>query len=97
MPVIKSAQKKLRKDKKITEVNKKLKNIFKTAVKKALKAPTRKTVDEAVRLTDKVAKKNIIHDNKAGRIKSRLSKLINKTAKRAASSSSKKTSKSIKK
>lgn len=97
MPVIKSAQKKLRKDKKRTEQNKKLKNIFKTALKKALKSPTQKTITEAVRLTDKAAKKNIIHDNKAARIKSSLSKLINKTAKKPVVPSSKKSSKSSKK
>jgi len=97
MPVIKSAQKKLRKDKKRTETNKKLKNNFKTAIKKALKSPTQKTVTEAVRLADKAAQKNIIHKNKAARIKSKLTKLINKTGRKTAVSSSKKSPKTVKK
>jgi len=97
MPVIKSAQKKLRKDKKRTQENKKLKNLFRTSLKKALKIPTQKTVAHAVKLADKAARKNIIHDNKAGRIKSKLSKLINKTAKKPAASPSKKSSKTSKK
>lgn len=76
MPVIKSAQKKLRKDKKRTKENKKLKNNFKYAFKKTLENPTQKTIIQAVSLADKMAKKKIIHKNKAARIKSKLSKLI---------------------
>jgi len=84
MPVTKSAQKKLRKDRKRTKENKKLKNNFKSALKKALKTPTQKTVIQAIKLADKAAKKNIIHKNKASRIKSKLSKLIKPIKSRAA-------------
>ena len=75
MPLTKSAKKKLKKDKTRTLENKKTKNLFKSVVKKAQKSKTEKAVRDAIKLIDKVAKKNIIHKNKAGRLKSRLSKL----------------------
>jgi small subunit ribosomal protein S20 len=76
MPVIKSARKKLRKDKKRELQNKVLRNLFKKAVKQAEKTPTVANISKAVKIIDKTAKKNIIHKNKAARIKSKLSKLI---------------------
>ncbi|MBI2431040.1 MAG: 30S ribosomal protein S20 [Candidatus Levybacteria bacterium] len=76
MPVIKSAKKKLRKDKKRTVQNKKVRTLFTNLVKKAKKNPSEKTVQEAIKTTDKAAKKHIIHKNKASRIKSALSKLL---------------------
>lgn len=78
MPVIKSAEKKLRKDKKRTAENKKIRVLFTTAFKKAVKNPTESTVKKAMQLTDKLAKNKIVHKNKAARIKSRLSKLSQK-------------------
>ncbi len=78
MPVIKSAKKKLRQDKKRTAQNKKVKDTLKDVIKKAKKSPSEKTVKEAVKIIDKAAKQNIIHKNKAARIKSALSKLLTK-------------------
>ena len=75
MPVIKSAKKKLRKDRKRELANRALKNLFRKAVKLAEKTPTEGNVRKAVKLIDKTAKKNIIHKNKAARIKSKLAKL----------------------
>lgn len=75
MPVIKSAKKKLRKDKKRELVNKALKTLFKKTVKLAEKTPTEANIRKAVKIIDKTAKKNIIHKNKAARLKSKLSKL----------------------
>lgn len=75
MPVIKSAQKKLRKDKKRRQSNKKFEDLLKVSLKKALKKPTLENVKVAIKIIDKSAKKNIIHKNKAARLKSRLSKL----------------------
>lgn len=80
MPVTKSARKKLRKDKTRTRENRKIENLFKYAVKKAQKSKTEKVVKDTIKLVDKAAKKNIIHKNKASRIKSKLSKLISKKA-----------------
>ena len=78
MPVIKSAKKKLRQDKKRTARNRKIKDLLKSVIKKAKKTPTEKTVKEAVKIVDKAAKNHIIHKNKASRIKSALSKLLGK-------------------
>ncbi|RJQ35884.1 30S ribosomal protein S20 [Candidatus Microgenomates bacterium] len=80
MPVIKSAKKKLRQDKKRTERNQKVEDFLKLMVKKARKNPVEKTIRDAVSAADKAAKKHIIHKNKAARIKSALSKLLGKKA-----------------
>lgn len=76
MPVIKSAKKKLRQDKKREKTNKILRTAFKDAIKDAQKSKTPEKIIKAVRLVDKAAKKKLIHKNKAARIKSGLSKLI---------------------
>jgi small subunit ribosomal protein S20 len=76
MPVIKSAKKKLRKDRKREVINKNLKNLFKKNIKLAEKNPSEANVRKAVKIVDKIAKKNIIHKNKASRIKSKLSRLL---------------------
>ena len=76
MPVVKSAKKKLGQDKKRTIRNAKQETALKDAVKAAKQTPTQKTVSLATSLVDKAAKKNIIHKNKAARLKSSLSKLV---------------------
>jgi small subunit ribosomal protein S20 len=78
MPVIKSAKKKLRADKKRTIQNKGVKNLVKELVKKAKASKSEKAVIEAVVAIDKATKKNIFHKNKAARFKSTLSKLLSK-------------------
>jgi small subunit ribosomal protein S20 len=72
MPVIKSAQKKLRQDVKRTGFNTQVKEDYKTAVKKARKSPSVKTVGAAYSELDMAVKKNVIHKNKASRLKSQL-------------------------
>mgnify|MGYP001573026080 CR=1 FL=1 len=81
MPVIKSAKKKLRQDKKRALRNKNLKNLFKKMVKMAQKNPSEENIKKAISVVDKAGKKNIIHKNKASRIKSSLSKLLGKKPK----------------
>ncbi len=76
MPVIKSAKKKLRKDRKREIVNKNLKNLLKKNIKLAEKNPSEASIRKAIKIIDKTAKKNIIHKNKAARIKSKLAKLL---------------------
>lgn len=76
MPIIKSAKKKLRKDKKRTAQNKTIKDTLQDILKKARKSPSAKTVNQAVSLADKAAKRHILHKNKAARIKATLSKLL---------------------
>lgn len=78
MPVTKQARKKLRKDIKREEKNLELKNKFKKTLKNSRKNPTVKKISEASKILDKAAKKNVIHKNKAARLKSRLSKLTSK-------------------
>lgn len=97
MPVIKSAKKKLRQDKKRTLENKRLRNLFQKVVKKAKKNPTESNFRNAVKVIDKTAKKRIIHKNKAARIKSALSKLLSKKTKSKKQISSKKASSAAKK
>lgn len=76
MPLTKSAKKKLRQDKKRLKQNRSKKDYLKETLKKARSNPSIENVRVAVKATDKAAKKQIIHKNKAARIKSSLSKLI---------------------
>lgn len=76
MPVIKSAKKKLKQDKKRTLARAKTEVVLKDAVKKAVASPTAKNVSAAASLLDKAAKKHIIHKNRAARVKSRLAHLL---------------------
>lgn len=76
MPILKHAKKKLKQDKKRTIRNKLVKNTFKLAVKKAKTEKNAKTVSGAFKAIDKAVKKNLIHKNKAARMKSSLSKLV---------------------
>lgn len=82
MPVIKSAKKKLRVDKKRESANKKAGVLVEKALKKAKKTPTAKNIQDAFSVVDKAVKNNIIHKNKASRIKSKLSKLIKEKKKK---------------
>jgi small subunit ribosomal protein S20 len=81
MPLIKSAKKKLRQDKKRQKRNKSTKDFLKEVLKKARQNPTVESIRVAVKTTDKAVKKQLIHKNKAARVKSSLSKLISGEAK----------------
>ena len=74
MPIIKSAIKKVRKDKTRTARNKKRKTSLKSLVEKARDSKTAKNLQAAFSALDKAAKVHLIHPNKAARLKSRLSK-----------------------
>lgn len=89
MPVIKSAKKKLRRDKKIQKRNYLTKLVLGKAIKAARKSPTLEKVKKATVLIDKASKNKIIHANKAARIKSSLSKLIKTTNKTPAKATKK--------
>jgi len=85
MPNTKSAAKELKKTKKRTQKNFRVKNNVKTLLKKidkALAASDKKGVDELFKkvqsMLDKAAKTKIIKKNAAARKKSRLLKKINK-------------------
>lgn len=81
MPVIKSAKKKLRADKKREKNNNEWRNLLKKVVKTARKTHTRENITKATKIIDKLAKKHLIHKNKAARLKSGISKLIKGVAK----------------
>lgn len=76
MPVIKSAIKKLRKDKLRTARNTKRETALKAAIRKAKLSKSASALQKAFSALDKAAKVNLIHPNKAARLKSRLSKLV---------------------
>lgn len=76
MPIIKSAIKKVRKDKVRTLRNKKRATSVKTIIKDTRKNPVVKNLAAAFSALDKAAKVKLIHKNKASRLKSRLSKLL---------------------
>jgi small subunit ribosomal protein S20 len=74
MPVLKHAKKKLRQDVRRTRDNKRVKTLFKALVKKARVTKSDDTLSSAYQAIDKAAKQNIIHPNKAARLKSSLVK-----------------------
>ena len=76
MPVTKSAAKALRRDRRRTIINKKIKRAYKETVRAVRKNPTAETLKKAYSQLDRAAKKKVIHKNKAARLKSRLSKLL---------------------
>ncbi|MBI2040162.1 30S ribosomal protein S20 [Candidatus Microgenomates bacterium] len=76
MPIIKSAIKKVRKDKVRTARNKKRADALKSLIKKVRTTKAVKDLQAAFSALDKAAKVKLIHPNKAARLKSRLSKGI---------------------
>ena len=78
MPISKSAKKALRRDQRRRKINLKIKIPLKRAIKSARKSPTIKTLGKAFSWLDQAVKKNLIHKNKASRLKSRLSSLQSK-------------------
>ncbi len=80
MPNIKSAKKRMELSRKWNEANRKKRASLRTAIRKVRGAETAADANElyqrAVVLIDRAANQNLIHSNKAARIKSRLSKHI---------------------
>lgn len=76
MPIIKSAIKKVRKDKVRTARNKRRGGALKVLIKKARLTKSAKDLQAAFSALDKAAKVKLIHPNRAARLKSRLSKKI---------------------
>jgi small subunit ribosomal protein S20 len=77
MPILSSAKKALRQNEKRYKANSELRKKLKESIKKT----SANTINKTVSLIDKAAKSNIIHKNKAARLKSRLAKKIGKTPK----------------
>ena len=70
MPNTSSATKALRQAQARTKAN----VAFKVALKKTLKAASKETMAQTTSMIDKAVKRNLIHKNKAARLKSQLSK-----------------------
>jgi len=83
MPIIRSAKKALRQSKRKNERNTEYKTKIKKTKKTISKSLIAKDVETAgselksfYKIVDKAAKRNVIHKNKANRLKSRLAKKI---------------------
>lgn len=83
MPNLKSAKKELRKSKKLSQYNTKIKTNVKSLVKKSRKAiiakepEAKELVAKTIKAIDKAAQKGIIKKNTRDRKKSRLQKQLN--------------------
>ncbi len=82
MPNNKQAAKRLRQSEDRRDRNKADKSAMRTAVRHVLEAdplaPSAPALPTAIKRIDKAAKKNILHDNAAARMKSRITKAVNK-------------------
>lgn len=78
MPVIKSAIKKLRRDKKLERENDAFRGTLEHAIKTAQKSRAKKDVSFAFSMIDKAVKKHLIHKNKAARLKSKFAEKVTK-------------------
>ncbi len=79
MPNIKSNEKSCRQDTKVNKNNHPQLSKMRTIVKKTRINSTSKQLNEAYKVIDTVARKNIIHKNKANRLKSRLALRANQS------------------
>lgn len=78
MPVIRSAIKKLRQDKKREKRNLSVKDAVKEAIKKFKKNPSPSLLSKTYSILDTAAKKKIFHAKKSSRLKANLARLIGK-------------------
>ena len=76
MPVTKTAKRALRGSQRKESINKLIMSKLEVAIRQAQKSKTVAKILTAVSLTDRAAKKNVIHKNKAARVKSQLAKLM---------------------
>lgn len=76
MPVTKSAKKALRVSLRKKSVNNRVRRQWKSAVKALRENPTAQGLKKVFTELDRAAKRGVIHQNKAARLKSRLSKLL---------------------
>lgn len=81
MPVTKTAKRALKASRRKEIVNKLITSKLEMAIRQAKNKKSQKSIQAAISLVDKAAKKNLIHKNKAARTKSQLSKLGGKTRK----------------
>ena len=75
MPLLQNAKKALRVSKRKAVVNSRVRSIVKTMVDKLKKSPSSENLRNAYSAIDTAVKNNLMHKNKAARVKSQLSKL----------------------
>ncbi|MDP3994650.1 MAG: 30S ribosomal protein S20 [bacterium] len=78
MPITKTAKRALRGSKRKENVNSLIVSRLEASLRLAKKTGKKEAILKAISLTDRAAKKKIIHNNKASRIKSALSRLPQK-------------------
>lgn len=78
MPILKNAKKALRASARKATVNRQVKSKVKSTLDKVVKSKAVEDVSGAFSAIDKAVKKNIIHKNKAARLKARVSKITAK-------------------
>lgn len=83
MPILKSAIKKLRQSKRKRAHNLELKGALKNLLDAYRKKPTPGGYSKLTSSLDRATKKDLMHKNKASRLKSRLSKLLKSSPKKA--------------
>ena len=79
MPVTSSAKKALRKDRRKQIINKSIRSKVANSLKSAREELKPESLPATYSIIDRAAKKNIIHKNKASRLKSRITKVRKKT------------------
>jgi len=94
MPVTKQAIKKVRQDKRKAVYNARKRRTYKETVKDYLKKPTAAALQKAFSALDRAAKVNIIHKNKASRLKAQLSKKLSSAKPKKVVATAKKSPKS---
>ncbi len=80
MPVTKTAKRALRVSQRKYQNNQKIRTSLEIAIRTAKKSGKEEDVRKAISFTDRAAKKNVIHKNKAARMKSGISKSIFSTS-----------------
>lgn len=78
MPLLKSAIKKMRQDKKKTKINKKRTRMYTKQIQIVKKTKKKEDALKAYSLIDKAKNKKLIHKNKASRLKSFVARIISK-------------------
>jgi small subunit ribosomal protein S20 len=80
LPIHKSAEKRLKTSKKANIKNRQIKSQMKTLIKKVEASPDDTSLKVVISFIAKAARKKVIHPNQASRLKSRLTKLVQKKA-----------------
>jgi small subunit ribosomal protein S20 len=76
MPVIRSAKKKVRVDKRREAFNNQTERVIRSSVSNLKKSPVAENLSVVFSSIDKAAKNGVIHKNKAARMKARYAKLL---------------------